>query len=38
MSITEFFHAAPVLASTLAAAYIVLWGIFIHVLYKLYKS
>ena len=38
MTITEFFRAAPVLASILTLAYAVLWGFFIHVLYKLYKS
>ena len=38
MTITEFFRAAPVLATILTLAYAVLGGIFLHVLYKLYKS
>jgi len=38
MTITEFFHAAPVLATILTLAYAALWGMFIHVLFKMYKS
>lgn len=38
MTITEFFRAAPVLATILTLAYAVLWIIFLHVLYKMYKS
>ena len=37
MTITEFFHAAPVLATILTLAYAVLWIFFLHVIYKMYK-
>ena len=38
MTITDFFHDAPVLASILTLAYAVLWIFFLHVLYQMYNS
>ena len=38
MSITYFFHNAPVLATILTLTYIVLWGVFLYMLYKMYKK
>lgn len=37
MSLTEFFYDAPVLATILTLAYAGLWGVFIHIMYKMYK-
>lgn len=38
MSITEFFHDAPVLATLLALAYAFIWGVFIYLLVKMYRK
>ena len=37
MSLTEFFYDAPVLATILTLGYAGLWGVFIHIMYKMYK-
>ena len=38
MSITDFFHNAPVLATIIALAYFAIWGVFIYMMYQLYKK
>lgn len=38
MSITDFFHDAPVLATILTLAYAAIWGLFIYMMYQLYKK
>lgn len=37
MTITEFFHNAPFLATLLALAYMALWGIFIYFIVQAYR-
>lgn len=38
MSYADFFHNAPVLATILTLTYIVLWGMFLYMLYMMYKK
>lgn len=38
MSITQFFNDAPVLATILTLAYAAIWGLFIYMMYQLYKK
>ena len=37
MSITDFFHDAPVLATILTLAYAAIWCVFIYIMFQLYK-
>lgn len=37
MSITDFFHDSPVLATILTVAYVILIGIFIYMLIRMYR-
>ena len=37
LSITDFFQDAPVLATILTMVYAAIWGVFIYMMYQLYK-
>lgn len=38
MTITEFFHHTPFLATVFALAYLALWGIFIYFIVQAYRK
>ena len=38
MNITEFYNEAPVLATLLAMTYAALVGVFVYMLYRMYKK
>ena len=38
MSIIEFYHDAPILATILTLVYVALWAVFIYILIRMYKK
>ena len=38
MNIIDFFHDAPILATTLTLVYVALWALFIYMLFRMYKK
>ena len=38
MNITEFFYDAPVLATIITLAYAAIWGVFLYIMFRMYKK
>ena len=38
MSLTDFFHDAPVFATIITLAYVAIVGVFVYILIKMYKK